>query len=257
MSEKITVQSVSDIITSKAGNEYFTFEDMGQKRYVCYNPKLKEYCKVSSEIEADLTPGKTPEDSPRLDMVYVNGKPVIGIEKKTAGRSYGKSDKELLQIKQLAEAQNRSIQAQTSLNRAVDLAVAGINNKIEIETTYVAEHARKFYQLLQSLTQISEAQVIHKEVKDVSTKVSTEKAGRDTREGLGQGDREGGDFDEEGMKASLNRVGFTQKGITIWLNQMFGIVKTKDPMDMIRQLNEKQLEVLWTEIKSREKEKTE
>lgn len=92
---------------------------------------------------------------------------------------------------------------------------------------------------------------------DVSDKVSTEKIRPDTREGLGQGDSEAGEFDEGRMKTALNRVKFTKKGIAAWLNQMFGIAKTQDPMDMIRLLNDKQLEVLWGEIKSREKEKTE
>jgi len=41
---------------------------------------------------------------------------------------------------------------------------------------------------------------------DVSNKVSTEKAGRDTGEGLGQGDREGGDFDEEWWLKALETL---------------------------------------------------
>jgi len=42
--------------------------------------------------------------------------------------------------------------------------------------------------------------------KDVSIKVSTEKARRDTGEGLGQGDREGGDFDEEWWLKALEKL---------------------------------------------------
>jgi len=204
MTDKITVQSVSDIITSKADRKYFTFGDIGQKRYVCFIPQLREYCKVGSEIEVDLTLGKTPDDSPRLDMIYVNGKPVISVEKKTAGRSYGKSDKELLQIRQLAEAQNRSIQAQTALNRAVDLFVSAGVNPILADDNYpsiskltdnIGQYAREFYQLLQSLTQISEAQVIHKEVKDVPNKVSTEETGQGS-----------GEFDKEWWREALDRL---------------------------------------------------
>jgi len=85
--------------------------------------------------------------------------------------------------------------------------------------------------------------------KDVSNKVST----KDDRVVSGEGPGLG-KFDEEGMKTALNRVHFTQKGVTVWLNQMFGIKKTENPTDMIRQLNEKQLEVLLAEIKSREGE---
>jgi len=169
--ETIEIQAVADIVTSKGGREYFTFEDNTQKRYVCFIPKLNHFIQVGSSIDADITPGKTPQDSPRLDMIYVNGKPVVSVEKKTAGRSYGKSKEELAQQRQLAEAQNRSIQAQTALNRAVDLAVA---NKIPLEGAVgsvaflkgIKGTAQEFYQLLQSLTLISEAKVIHQKVKE-------------------------------------------------------------------------------------------
>ena len=53
MAEKIGVQAVSELITSKAGREYFTFEDMTQKKHVCFIPQLKEHCKIG-EIEADI-----------------------------------------------------------------------------------------------------------------------------------------------------------------------------------------------------------
>lgn len=159
MAEKISIQSITDLITSKAGRQYFTFEDMQQQRYVCFNTKLKDYCSVGSEIEVDLSPGKTPGDSPHLNMIYKNGKPVIDIEKRATGRSYGKSDKELLQQKHLEEAKRRSIESQTALNRAVDIAIATQDIK-EIES-----HARIFYQLLQSLTLISETKAIYQEIK--------------------------------------------------------------------------------------------
>lgn len=42
--------------------------------------------------------------------------------------------------------------------------------------------------------------------KDVSNKVSTEKAGRDAGEGPGQGDRKGGDFDEEWWLQRLKTI---------------------------------------------------
>ena len=176
MAEKISVQSVTDIITSKAGREYFTLEDISQKRYVCFIVKLKEFCKVGTEIEADFTPGKSADDSPRLDMIYVNGKPVVSVEKKATGRSCGKSKEELLQIRQLAEAQNRSIQAQTSLNRATDLAVAIINQGSEYTAEAIGKiesNAKTFYQLLQSLTLISEAKVIHQNIKEAKSDKKT------------------------------------------------------------------------------------
>lgn len=83
--ETIEIQAVADVVTSKGGREYFTFEDNTQKRYVCFIPKLNHFIQVGSSIEADITPGKTPQDSPRLDMIYVNGKPVVAVEKKRSG----------------------------------------------------------------------------------------------------------------------------------------------------------------------------
>jgi len=96
-------------------------------------------------------------------------------ETKATGRSYGKSDKELAQIKQLAEAQNRSIQAQTALNRAVDLAIA---DKITLHE--IGEFTKEMYIGIQSLTQISEAEVIRREIKP--GKVPTEQTGQLSRE---------------------------------------------------------------------------
>ena len=203
MSEKIGVQAVSELITSKAGRQYFTFEDMAQQRYVCFIVKLRDFIKVGSEIEADLTPGKTPEDSPRLDMIYVEGKPAIKPEAKAAGRSYGKSIEELLQIRQLAEAQNRSIQAQTALNRAVDLAVANIGNG---DLPDIKDTAREFYQLLQSLTQITEAEVIHRELKSIKT--PTEQAGQSPREEPRADDSRGDKDTKERIKELYQQKGW-------------------------------------------------
>jgi len=167
MAEKIDIQMVSDIKTAKSGNKYFTVDDMAQKTYVCFNPTLHSFCSVGGTIEADITQGKTADDSPRIEMIYVDGKAVVEVEKKTQ-RSFGKSDKELLQIKQLAEAQNRSIQAQTALNRAVDLAIACDSDMEDMpkDMDIIKQIAKEFYQLLQSLTLISEAQVIIKGAKD-------------------------------------------------------------------------------------------
>ena len=93
MTEKIEIQMVSDTLTSKAGNDYFTIEDDQQKRYVCFNPKLKEYCQVGGEIDADLTQSKKPDGNPTIDMIYIDGKPVIE-KPKQVGRSFGKSKEE-------------------------------------------------------------------------------------------------------------------------------------------------------------------
>ena len=181
MTTKIAVQMVSNIVTAESGRQYWTLKDFTEKKYICFNPKLKDYCQVGGEIEADISPGKSPTDTPRLDMIYINGKPVIEIQPKSMRPHYGKSKEELAQQRQLAEAQNRSIQAQTSLNRAVDLAVGGCmpipkesgSIDLSIVQELIADTAKEFYLLLQSLTEISEAEVIHREIK---TLIKTDKA---------------------------------------------------------------------------------
>ena len=150
---------------------------------------------------------------------------------KTQGRSYGKSKEELTQQRQLAEAQNRSIQAQTALNRAVDLVVAykeDINRGEAKE--FLTQTANEFYQLLQSLTQISEAQVIYQKVKEATVKpVAKERPS-----------------DEE-IKDTLAKTGKTRL-------QIANTIKDKVPMDrdvfvMIKNLTDEDFWEFWEGIK--------
>ncbi len=172
--EKITVTSKSeDIITAKSGSKYFMVEDETQRELICFIPELYEHLTVGTGVDVDIAPPRKEGGTPQITQVYKDGKPLVEDKpKQGAGRSYGKSKEELAQIKQLAEAQNRSIQAQTSLNRAVDLAIAdrlgliaGEQNNLNV----LRETAREFYQLLQSLTQMSEADVIHKAIKEAKS----------------------------------------------------------------------------------------
>jgi len=162
--QAIQIQSVSEIRVSKNKREYFTLEDMAQIRYVCFNPKLHSLCLIGDEIDADVEPAKSEGDTPRLTNIYIDNKPIIEAETKAKQRASwgGKSDKELAQQKQLAESQNRSIQAQTSLNRAVDLAIAG-----QIAPERCEETAKHFYLFLQSLVAISEAEVIQRKIAEI------------------------------------------------------------------------------------------
>ena len=166
----IQIQSVSNVTVSKNNRKYFTLEDMAQIRYICFNPKLHPFCQLGGEIDADVEPAKSEGGTPRLTMVYKDGKPVIEAPAKEKQRSSwgGKSDKELAQQRQLAEAQNKSIQAQTALNRAVELAIAG-----QIAPERCEETAKHFYLFLQSLTQISEAEIIQTKVKEVKIETQT------------------------------------------------------------------------------------
>jgi len=116
--------------------------------------------------------------------------------KPKAGRSYGKSQEELLQTRQLAEAQNRSIQAQTALNRAVEIHIATMAVPVDktMSLKEIDTLTGHFYQLLQSLTQISVVEVIHRETKSIKETVEKPSAvaGRETIEGTRATDKGGG-----------------------------------------------------------------
>ena len=94
-----------------------------------------------------------------INSIIVDGKTIGSRAKKPYGGYKGKTPEELTQIRQLAEAQNKSIQAQTALNRAVELVIAG-----QIPFERCEEAAKHIYIFLQGLTQISEAEVIQSKI---------------------------------------------------------------------------------------------
>ena len=166
--EKITVISRSDIITSASGREYFTLSDETERKLICFNPKLREFLPIGNEAEIEVEAGKQESDTPRLTNVYKDGQPIIKPETKAPGRAYGKSKEELLQIRQLAEIQNRSIQAQVAFKGALEIFMGGIvEPPVEKGATIkaVRDLATEFYHIIQSLTQITTAEVIHREIK--------------------------------------------------------------------------------------------
>lgn len=196
--EKISIQS---IWTSPDGKlKIITTPE--EKKYRVYNQELHKYFDgVGQEVE--IVPGKEYEDSKgnpytSIANVIVDSKPVMEAPKPT-GRSYGKSDKELLQQKQLEEAKQRSIQAQTALIQAVNLAIALHQSEMTPANPMevgIEASARGFYQLLQTLTQISEAEVIHREVTTKAKPVKTEPTkavGQPTLEPTGADDKGGGE----------------------------------------------------------------
>jgi len=77
--------------------------------------------------------------------------------------------------------------------------------------------------------------------KDVSIKIPAEKTGRDTREGLGQGDREGGEFDEEWWLKSLETINDKRwiaeqlKTLGVTVKQGQGYIKAIKAMDSGKQ----------------------
>jgi len=96
--------------------------------------------------------------------------------------------------------QNSSIQAQTALNRAVDLAIAQLANEGPpdiVDIDWIKDVAKEFYQLLQSLTQNSEGKATkvegksHKETKESKEPITGE-ARQSPEEDTGRGDSEAG-----------------------------------------------------------------
>jgi len=92
-----------------------------------------------------------------------------------------KPDMRLIQQRELALIQNSSIQAQTALNRAVDLAVAKVTGETPPDIIdWIRDTAKEFYQLLQSLTQNSEGKATkvegksHKETKESKEPITGE-----------------------------------------------------------------------------------
>jgi len=172
----IQIQSLSDIKVSKNKREYWTLEDTAQVRYLCFIPKLKPFCQIGTEIDAEVEPAKSEGDTPRITMVYnKDNKPVIETQAKEKQRSsWGKSDKELGQQLRIEETKRRSIEAQVSLKSAIDLAIGGLmpipkeggSIDLTIVQELIKDTAKEFYLLLQSLTQISEAEVIQRAMKE-------------------------------------------------------------------------------------------
>ena len=230
--EQITVMTKTELITPASKHIYFTLTDETERKLLSFVTELYPYLIVGSSADIEVQPGKQEGDTPRILNVYKDGKPVYEAKpQQGAGRSYGKSKEELAQIKQLAEAQNRSIQAQTSLNRAVDLATAYIGiadkttNPNTIDFKWIEGFTEAFYQLLQSLTQISEADVIHKAIKEAKSEtsgdikggkdISTTKTGQHSREASGKprADDTGGDEDpRERIKKLYQQRGMWQEG---------------------------------------------
>ena len=66
MKETISIKERSDIITSKSNRKYFTIVDMNGRRLISYDVTLHQLCEVGSEIELEVTLGRTPEDTPRI-----------------------------------------------------------------------------------------------------------------------------------------------------------------------------------------------
>ena len=151
-------------------------DDKGME-YLVFKTSLLDHLEIATEAEIQWHKATKKDKSGTynsLDNVKVAGEWVVKPQGPLSpGRSYGKSQEELIQQRQLAEAQNRSIQAQTALNRAVELAIARLmpipqdTAKIDLSIvqSLIADTTKEFYQLLQSLTEISQGEVIVHEIK--------------------------------------------------------------------------------------------
>ena len=133
-------------------------------QYETLHKSLFDAIKVGAELDADTELKVITTDDEKIykhwivNQIYVDG---IGIVKpKTAQsgyKSYGKSKEELTQQRELEEAKRRSIEAQSALIQAVELAKA---DKVTMQGPQdlkpIMLVAREFFQLLQSLTKTSE-----------------------------------------------------------------------------------------------------
>ena len=165
--QKIDIQAVSNIIIAQSKRQYFTITDMTQSKFICFITKLKPFCQVGKMIDAEVSPGKSPSNTPRIEMIYINDKAVIEIAPKApTGRSYGKSDKELAQQKQLEDEKRRSIEAQTAVIQAVELVKADKIPKEQIKVW-----AKELYILLHQLRDVEIEKVVYQAIKEAKDEV--------------------------------------------------------------------------------------
>ncbi len=65
--EEITVLGRSNLIVStKSKRTYFTITDDKDRKFICFDPGLYNDCEVGKTLEAEITPGRTAEDTPRI-----------------------------------------------------------------------------------------------------------------------------------------------------------------------------------------------
>jgi len=178
---------VGKLVTDKAGNQVKVKKGQGGKLANRWNELLigRAY-----SFTMGLFKGKYPyvED-------FAEIKDVFKIEAAKAVAD-NQADMRLIQQRE----QNSSIQAQTALNRAVDLAIAQLANEGPpdiVDIDWIKDVAKEFYQLLHSLTQNSEVGVTkvegksHKETKESKEPITGE-ARQSPEEDTGRGDSEAG-----------------------------------------------------------------
>ena len=127
-------------------------------KYETWVKALAPEIKLDAELDCDITHSEKKGESGtfyhhKVTQIYKDGKPIYQAEAKPGGRSYGKSDKELAQQREIEDAKRRSIEAQTALIQAVNLA-AKVTMAGENDLKVIIVAAREFYQLFQSLTQM-------------------------------------------------------------------------------------------------------
>jgi len=153
----------------------FTCDD--KLHYETFKQNLFSHIKVGEQLDADtelqIVTTEAGQEYPhwRITQIYQDGKPVAVSQADTPKRAYGKSPEELALYRQLDEFKQNSIMAQTALNRAVDLAIADkVTMAGQQDLKPIMLVAREFYALLQNLTKISDAEVIHDAIKKPRTK---------------------------------------------------------------------------------------
>ena len=242
---KISIQERSPIIQG-AKSQYFTITTPEGKTYVSWELGLHEHCGIG-EIDAEVAPPYKADGNEVLKNIWKDGNPIIKPQEKGTGRSYGKSKEELAQQRQLAETQNRSIQAQTALNRAVEIHIALLASGNGLTSKELDDLTKHFYQLLQELTQISEAKVIYQKIKgETEYAVKTVQKAQPTSD---TGQLSGEAADEGSREDKLERIKayYIMKGWWIdskrWVSpQVYGHLKEVTGKPDINKLSDEELD---------------
>lgn len=76
MSEQIAVTTRSDLIVSKTSKRtYFTITDDTDRKLICFNPAYYNKLEVGSVVQLDIQPGRSAEDTPRIESLIEEGAP--------------------------------------------------------------------------------------------------------------------------------------------------------------------------------------
>ena len=134
----VTITSVAE--PRKSGDlniyDFMAQDEAGETvKYTAFNEAIHKHLKTGEDIDIEFKVTQKGDYTNRsVSQVYIGGKPLV--EKKEQKR-FGKSPEEI-----------RSIERQTSLKCATDIAVAKIGKGIEMDTKKLLDIAKQFVAFL-------------------------------------------------------------------------------------------------------------